>query len=68
VNRILARIGTTDMVHIFSVDLEEYFQVNAFEASVPRDDWSSPTGIPGSFVASLTWDMKLPHMAGGIAG
>ncbi len=28
------------MTHIFSVDLEEYFQVNAFETSVPRDDWS----------------------------
>ncbi|MFZ5624230.1 MAG: XrtA system polysaccharide deacetylase [Gemmatimonadota bacterium] len=25
--------------HLFSVDVEEYFQVNAFESVVPRDDW-----------------------------
>ena len=28
------------MTHIFSVDLEEYFQVHAFESSIPRDDWN----------------------------
>jgi polysaccharide deacetylase family protein (PEP-CTERM system associated) len=27
--------------HIFSVDVEEYFQVNAFERVVPRDRWPS---------------------------
>ena len=27
-------------VHVFSVDLEEYFQVAAFEKHVPRDSWS----------------------------
>ena len=25
--------------HIFTVDVEDYFQVNAFEGSVSRDDW-----------------------------
>jgi polysaccharide deacetylase family protein (PEP-CTERM system associated) len=25
--------------HFFTVDVEEYFQVNAFESVIPRDDW-----------------------------
>jgi polysaccharide deacetylase family protein (PEP-CTERM system associated) len=27
--------------HLFTVDVEDYFQVNAFEASVPRTSWDS---------------------------
>ena len=27
--------------HVFSVDVEEFFQVNAFESTVTRDDWAS---------------------------
>jgi len=38
-------VGTerAEVVHIFSVDLEEYFQVNAFETRVPRADWGRMT-------------------------
>jgi polysaccharide deacetylase family protein (PEP-CTERM system associated) len=32
-------MGRAEVAHVFSVDLEEYFQVNAFEGSVPREDW-----------------------------
>ena len=36
-------------VHVFSVDLEEYFQVAAFEPQVSRDDWSHlPTRVEQS--------------------
>lgn len=28
-----------DLAHFFTVDVEEYFQVNAFECVVSRDDW-----------------------------
>lgn len=41
--------GRSEVTHIFSVDLEEYFQVNAFETSVPRDEWS---GLPSRVEAS----------------
>lgn len=33
----LARAGTP--AHFFTVDVEEYFHVNAFEPYVPRDEW-----------------------------
>lgn len=31
--------ATQPVRHFFTVDVEEYFQVNAFERAVPRDDW-----------------------------
>jgi polysaccharide deacetylase family protein (PEP-CTERM system associated) len=34
-------------VHVFSVDLEEYFQVAAFEKYVPRDTWADLPGRVG---------------------
>jgi polysaccharide deacetylase family protein (PEP-CTERM system associated) len=43
--------GPTEGKHIFSVDLEEYFQVHAFDGIVARDEWDiipsrveAPTG------------------------
>jgi polysaccharide deacetylase family protein (PEP-CTERM system associated) len=37
--------------HFFTVDVEEYFQVNAFERAIPRDDWSR-------------WPSRLEHNMG----
>src|SRR5690349_24727767 len=40
--------------HIFSVDVEEYFQVNAFEGVAPRERWDSyPTRVYESTRAIL---------------
>jgi polysaccharide deacetylase family protein (PEP-CTERM system associated) len=40
--------------HFFTVDVEEYFQVKALEAAVPRDDWASrPTRLAASIDALL---------------
>lgn len=37
------------MQHLFTVDLEEYFQVSAFERIAPRDRWDSfPSRIAGN--------------------
>lgn len=32
---------TLAVEHLFTVDVEEYFQVSAFDGAVPRDHWSS---------------------------
>ena len=37
----MTRSDPTPHPHIFSVDVEEYFQVNAFEGVVSRRDWST---------------------------
>lgn len=34
-------LPTAPVSHLFSVDVEDYFQVNAFEASVQRSQWDS---------------------------
>lgn len=34
-------VSVSDPVHAFSIDVEDYFQVSAFEGAVPRDSWSS---------------------------
>jgi len=40
--------------HLFSVDVEEYFQVNAFERIVPRTEWGTyPTRVAASVDAIL---------------
>lgn len=36
-----ARTTTNSIAHHFTVDVEEHFQVNAFEGIVKREDWSS---------------------------
>jgi polysaccharide deacetylase family protein (PEP-CTERM system associated) len=38
--------------HIFSVDVEEYFQVSAFDGSIDRASWSS---FPSRVAASVDW-------------
>ncbi len=37
---IIPTTRVSDTRHFFTVDVEEYFQVNAFEPVVSRDDWS----------------------------
>jgi polysaccharide deacetylase family protein (PEP-CTERM system associated) len=37
--------------HFFTVDVEEYFQVNAFEDTIPRDEWTS-------------WPSRVDHATG----
>ena len=32
--------ASSSVPHLFSVDVEDYFQVNAFEAAVPRSQWA----------------------------
>lgn len=34
-----ASVGIDDVQHVFSVDVEEWFQVGAFETSLSRSDW-----------------------------
>jgi polysaccharide deacetylase family protein (PEP-CTERM system associated) len=46
----LARRGPP-VRHFFTVDVEEYFQVNAFEDVIPRDEWSN-------------WPSRLEHATG----
>jgi polysaccharide deacetylase family protein (PEP-CTERM system associated) len=37
---------TSSISHYFTVDVEEYFQVNAFESKISRDDWDKwPTRL-----------------------
>ena len=50
--------------HIFSVDLEEYFQVLAFEDAVPRSSWE---GMPSRVDASVNTllDLLAKHDAVG---
>lgn len=51
-------------VHYFSVDVEEYFQVSAFEASVPRASWETlPSRVEGSVYGIL--DLLARHGARG---
>jgi hypothetical protein len=48
--QIMTSPTNTPVQHIFSVDVEDYFQVNAFEATVQRSQWTvSPAG------SSATW-------------
>jgi len=50
--------------HYFSVDVEEYFQVSAFEGSVPRAAWESlPSRVEGSVYGIL--DLLARHQARG---
>ncbi len=50
--------------HIFSVDVEEYFQVNAFDAAVPRDRWDGlPSRVEGS--VDLLLELLARHGAKG---
>jgi polysaccharide deacetylase family protein (PEP-CTERM system associated) len=39
--QIMTSPTNTPVQHIFSVDVEDYFQVNAFEATVQRSQWDS---------------------------
>lgn len=42
-------VPSTDVIHAFTVDLEEYFQVNAFESSVSREQWAElPSRVEAS--------------------
>lgn len=51
-------------VHYFSVDVEEYFQVSAFEASVSRASWETlPSRVEGSVYGIL--DLLARHDARG---
>ena len=51
-------------VHYFSVDVEEYFQVSAFEATVPRASWETlPSRVEGSVYGVL--DLLARHGARG---
>src|SRR5690242_7140548 len=50
--------------HYFSVDVEEYFQVSAFEGSVPRSAWETlPSRVEGSVYGIL--DLLTRHRARG---
>ncbi|HWZ27442.1 MAG TPA: XrtA system polysaccharide deacetylase [Gemmatimonadales bacterium] len=50
--------------HYFSVDVEEYFQVSAFEGSVPRSAWDTlPSRVEGSVYGIL--DLLARHRARG---
>ena len=50
--------------HYFSVDVEEYFQVSAFEGSVPRTRWEAlPSRVEGSVYGLL--DLLARHGARG---
>jgi polysaccharide deacetylase family protein (PEP-CTERM system associated) len=50
--------------HYFSVDVEEYFQVSAFEGSVPRSAWETlPSRVEGSVYGIL--DLLARHRARG---
>ena len=50
--------------HYFSVDVEEYFQVSAFEGSVPREHWERlPSRVEGSVYGIL--DLLARHQARG---
>lgn len=51
-------------IHYFSVDVEEYFQVSAFEGSVSRDSWDLlPSRVEGSVYGLL--DLLARHGARG---
>jgi polysaccharide deacetylase family protein (PEP-CTERM system associated) len=54
----------TDVRHVFSVDLEEYFQVQAFDGVVGRDEWSL---IPSRVQASTERILDLLDAAGATA-
>ncbi len=53
-----------DVRHVFSVDLEEYFQVQAFDGVVGRDEWSL---IPSRVQASTERILDLLDAAGATA-
>lgn len=41
--------ASNEVTHVFTVDLEEYFQVNAFESSVSREQWKEfPSRVEAS--------------------
>lgn len=45
----------TPVTHLFTVDVEEYFQVGAFERAIPRDEWDRwPTRAEPSLRRLLT--------------
>ena len=53
---------TVGVQHFFTVDVEEYFQVNAFEQAVPRDRWDAlPSRVERSIDVLL--DMLAAHGA-----
>jgi polysaccharide deacetylase family protein (PEP-CTERM system associated) len=58
------RAGSTEARHVFSVDLEEYFQVQAFDGVVGRDEWSL---IPSRVQASTERILDLLDAAGATA-
>ncbi len=45
--------GSSARTHIFTVDVEEYFQVSAFEHVVPRQDWPSYPSRVAESIARL---------------
>lgn len=50
------------VVHAFSVDVEEYFQVNAFDGTVARSEWDTlPSRVAGS--VDLLLDLLEMHEA-----
>lgn len=55
--------GATAPAHVFSVDLEEYFQVLAFERAVPRSAWD---GMPSRVERSLDQLLELLARHGAI--
>ena len=48
--------GTPPVRHFFTVDVEEYFQVNAFEHAIPRTEW---TRWPSRLEHSMTTLLEL---------
>ena len=58
------RAGSTEARHVFSVDLEEYFQVQAFDGVVGREEWNL---IPSRVQASTERILDLLDAAGATA-
>lgn len=49
------------LINAFTVDVEDYFQVSAFEGAVPRENWSS---VPSRIDAGLSTVLDLLERAG----
>ena len=50
--RMAESTGPNPITHFFSVDVEEYFQVSAFERHVARESW---TTYPDRLLGSMDW-------------
>lgn len=55
-----SKLSSMPVKHLFTVDVEEYFQVNAFEDVAPRDRWDSfPSRVRASL--DLVFDLLATH-------